>query len=143
MQTFRDQFAERIAKNFQAFKGKLPSATIASYFRALWNGIPTSRRMATCSGFAQVTCDFSCSPPEEDSLEHYCRCRRLRSAMVVATPVIGEHLDDVFGVRRDLTLAERLACANKVRVACRAIQLFRNAPYQSLQEVVSMEWNRL
>ena len=53
-----------------------------------------------------------------------------------------DNLEDFFGTAKGLTDTERLECARRVRVTCRAIQLARAAEYDSISEVVNLEWNR-
>ena len=134
--------AMRLARNFGALKGKLPPAVISSFFRALWNGIPTSRRMATCPDFKQVPCVFKCSSAAADSLEHYCRCPKLQEAFEPLTQYRCRDLDDFFGTAKGESEQDRLECARRVRVTCRAVQLARSGQYDSIIEIVHLEWNR-
>ena len=134
--------AARLVKNFETLSGKVPPAVISTYLRALWNGIPTSRRMATLRDFQMVPCVFKCSITAADSLEHYCRCPKLKEAFAPLTNSRSDNLEDFFGTAKGLTDTERLECARRVRVTCRAIQLARAAEYDSISEVVNLEWNR-
>ena len=43
--------ASRLVRNFEMMQKAAPPAVISTYLRALWNGIPTSRRMRTCKDF--------------------------------------------------------------------------------------------
>ena len=63
----------RMLKVIELLKERAKPAVRASFFRALWNGWPTSRRMRTMKNAAPaIHCVFGCS--EEDSLEHYSLC---------------------------------------------------------------------
>ena len=73
--------AARIRDNLKAFANVLPPAVIASYLRALWNGIPTSRRMSSVQNFVTRNCVFECSATAQDSIEHYCYCSALQTAL--------------------------------------------------------------
>jgi hypothetical protein len=75
--------AERLVRNIIIFSSSVPPAVRASYLRALWNGVPTSRRMRTMMSFQSTNCVFNCSPTAEDSMEHYFRCASLRKALGV------------------------------------------------------------
>ena len=134
--------AVRLVKNFTTFEGRLPPAVISTYFRALWNGIPTSRRMATCENFTAVPCVFGCSITAADSLEHYCRCPRLQEAIDPFMSTRCNGLEDFFGTLKGMTDMDRLNCARRVRVTCRAMQLARGMHYDSILEIVHLEWNR-
>jgi hypothetical protein len=134
--------AVRLIDNFKVFQKRLSPATRATYLRALWNGIPTSRRMATCKDFNVVGCVFACTAHAEDSLEHYCRCPKLRPAFnkVGARPV--ECLDDFFGTWRGLDEDAKVDVARRVRATCRAAQLARKGGYDTCEELVNIEWNK-
>ena len=134
--------AARLVNNFATFCGKLPPAVISTYFRALWNGVPTSRRMETCKDFKTVPCVFKCSSTAADSLEHYCRCPKLQEAFSPLTRSRCHDLDGFFGTAKGLEDRDRLDCARRVRATCRAIQLARGMHYDSILEVVHLEWNR-
>lgn len=73
----------RIMNNIDVMKKAVPPAVRASYFRALWNGIPTSRRMASMKGYIVRNCVLNCSDTAADSIEHYCHCPELRSLLEV------------------------------------------------------------
>ena len=135
------QVTMRLINNFRAAEKRLPPAVRATYLRALWNGIPTTRRMRTCEGFKKVGCVFKCSERAEDSLEHYCRCPALQKAFEHVTSRKVRNLDDFFGTNKGLSDDERVECARRVRVTCRAIQLARGG-CASLSEVVALEWSR-
>ena len=140
---FKDPVAAKLAETFRLLNGRVPPAAIASYLRALWNGLPTSRRMATCQGFHRTQCVFHCSTTADDSLEHYCRCPALKAAFARLTNDTVDCIDDFFGVRKGMDISSRVNCAKRVRVTCRAIQLARISPDVSLPEIVQLEWNSL
>ena len=142
---FRDSprhVAQRLLTNFKVLQTKVPPAVRATYLRALWNGVPTSRRMATCKNFQAVSCLFKCTNDAEDSLEHYCRCPVLRAAFAKLTTQPAESLDDFFGTKRGLCDEDRIAIASRVRVTCRLVQLARSGRYSHYQEVAELQWRK-
>ena len=132
----------RLARTFQILQERVPPAVRSTYLRALWNGVPTSRRMRTCKDYTIVGCVFKCSERAEDSLDHYCRCPALQDALKPLTSKRVQRLDDFFGTTKGLTDDERVECAWRVRVTCRAVQLARSGRYGSTQELVALEWFR-
>ena len=123
--------ARRITKNFELFSKRLPPATISSYLRALWNGVPTSRRMASLKSFQQRNCVFNCSATAADSLEHYCRCHVLRkavSSVAHTSAAVLRHpagIDLFFARVRGLSLEDRIVCARLVYTSSRLIHFAR------------------
>ena len=71
----------RIVIKFEAMRTAVSPAVCASFMRALWNGVPTSRRMASMKNFTQTNCVLNCSKTAADSIEHYCRCPVLRKCL--------------------------------------------------------------
>ena len=51
-------------------------------------------------------------------------------------------LEDFFGTPKGMTDIDRLNCARRVRVTCRAMQLARGMHYDSILEIVHLEWNK-
>jgi hypothetical protein len=109
----------RLIETFRILQERMPPAVRATYLRALWNGVPTSRRMRTCKDYTIVGCVFKCSERAEDSLEHYCRCPLLQDALKPLTLKNVQRLDDFFGTTKGLSDDERVECARRVRVTCR------------------------
>ena len=94
----------RIMNNIDVMKKAVPPAVRASYFRALWNGVPTSRRMASMKGYIVRNCVLNCSDTAADSIEHYCHCPVLRSLLADGCGSTRLHplesIDDFSGSRR-------------------------------------------
>ena len=67
--------ARRIHGNFAFLQAKCRPCIVSAYFRAVWNGWPTSVRMRHMQrNSACCTCKFGCKGAY-DSLEHYARCK--------------------------------------------------------------------
>lgn len=98
--------------------------------------------MRTCKEFKVVGCVFACSVHAQDSLEHYCRCSKLQAAFLAISVKPTGCLDDFFGTYRGMDPKSKVECARRVRVTCRAVQLARSGEYDSLEELVAMEWQR-
>jgi hypothetical protein len=67
----------QILRNFKLLSQWCPPRVIAAYFRALWNGWTTDRRMASLrksQGLPLRGCQLGCGW-DEDCLEHYATCK--------------------------------------------------------------------
>ena len=100
--------------------------------------------MRSLKGFAHTSCVLRCSPDAEDSLEHYCRCRLLRTALAAHTTFPADSIDDFFAVRKGMTTHERIECARRIRVTCQVVRRARGGGYELTQrtitELVDTEW---
>ena len=137
----------RIINLFNAMRSVVPPAVRASYLRALWNGIPTNRRMASMDSFKVTNCVFNCSRNAADSTEHYCHCPRLRDILGATCGHLTQHpfesIDDLFGVGKGLSMETRLGCARRLHVALRVIHFARQFGYeQDLRFIAGMEASR-
>ena len=113
----------RLVRNIKVLQHRATPAVRASYLRALWNGVPTTRRMRTMRAFRTTNCVFNCTPRAEDSLEHYCRC-----PVLIASHVLDAHvrpIDFFFGVVKGLSEDEITAVATKLHVALRLMHFAR------------------
>eukprot|EP00973_Karenia_brevis_P052466 7290200-Karenia_brevis.AAC.1 len=122
--------ARRLAANFQILSQRVPPTVISSYLRALWNGVPTSRRMASCASFAHRSCVFECDFRADDSLEHYCRCRILSRAVrkiqgACQLSSLPDGIDLFFGCVKGQSIEDRILCARLVYVRSRLIHFAR------------------
>ena len=77
---------ERVLRNFKLLSSKCPPRVLASYFRALWNGWCTSRRMRTMAGHSGAIVPCSLCGGGQDSLEHYSLCEVFWSFCCKARP---------------------------------------------------------
>ena len=67
------QQERRVLKNFQLLKASCQPRIVACYFRTLWNGWLTFRRMRTCPTWKSANrCVLGCDA--EDSIQHYALC---------------------------------------------------------------------
>ena len=122
--------ARRLACNFELFRRRLPPAVASCYMRALWNGVPTSRRMASCESFTQRNCVFNCAALAQDSLEHYCRCRILNEALqaIRGARALSQHpfgIDVFFGCVKGFSQEDCIQCACLTYVRCQLILFAR------------------
>ena len=67
----------------------------------------------------------------------------MRNAFAQVTKYDCRSLDDFFGTSKGLSDERKLECARRVRVTCRAVHLSRIAHYESLNELVLMEWSTM
>jgi hypothetical protein len=140
--------ALRLKENFKLFQNRLPPAVIANYLRVLWNGIPTSRRMATMPSFAHRNCVFDCSRMAQDSIEHYCRCPILHAAVMCVreaeTSRLRPHcMEDFFGVVKGSSRDDKLLCARQLYVKMRLIHFARrNGCQHDWKFLAAIEWNK-
>ena len=137
----------RIVIKFEAMRTAVSPAVCASFMRALWNGVPTSRRMASMKSFTQTNCVLNCSKTAADSIEHYCRCPVLRKCLktccdhMCINPL--ESVDDFFGVAKGLSLVSRLACARRLHVALRVLHFARrNGSDHDFSFIASLEFRK-
>ena len=76
--------AARVSRNFKTIGNKCRPCVVATFFRTLWNGWPTTWRMRSAPGAGVVrSCLLGCSGAV-DKIEHYLLCP-------VAWHVLGAH----------------------------------------------------
>ena len=139
--------AERIVNNFNLLAKSVPPAVIASYLRALWNGVPTTRRMGTMAGFRCTNCVFNCSATACDSLEHYFYCHKLfdalRACPITRFPDAVHRLDTLFGVVKGMSAHEKVEAARIIHVMLRLIHFARRTdPSQDFGFAAVLEWRK-
>ena len=66
-----DVVDRRVQRNCELLAGWCHPRILATFFRTIWNGWTTDRRMRSLLG-SRRTCILGCAA--EDSLEHYCCC---------------------------------------------------------------------
>ena len=138
---------ERLVRNIISFSSLVPPAVRASYLRALWNGVPTSRRMRSLSNFQSTNCVFDCSPTAEDSLEHYFRCPRVRKALRSCCSSVCTDSSDpassFYGVVKGMTQAEKVIAARLVHTTLRIMHFARRiGPEQDFALIAGLEWSK-
>jgi endonuclease/exonuclease/phosphatase family metal-dependent hydrolase len=139
--------SERLVWNINLFSSLLPAAVRASYLRALWNGVPTSRRMKSLSSFAPCNCVFDCSPTAEDSLEHYFRCPRVRRALGACCAHVwfdtSIPVTSFFGVVKGMPRADKLVAGRLVHVTLRIVHCARRmGPAHDFAFIAGLEWSK-
>lgn len=139
---------QRIMRNIRLFSRSVSLAVRASYLRALWNGIPTSRRMASMPGFYSTNCVFACSATAADSLEHYCRCPKLRDAVTACIAIEAgsseRPIDDFFCVNKGMRDEAKVVGARLLHVKLRLIHLARQrGDANDFRFMAAVEWNKI
>ena len=139
--------AQRIVCNFGLLAKTVPPAVRASYLRVLWNGVPTSQRMASMLGFRVTNCVFNCSVDACDSLKHYFHCPRLRAALQVChVPhlLIDFHrVDTLFGVAKGMNDRDKVLAARILHTMLRLIHFARRTdPSQDFEVIAAIEWRK-
>ena len=136
----------RIIRNIDLLTSSTPPAVRASYLRALWNGVPTTRRMRTKPGFRCTNCFFGCSPTACDSLEHYCRCTVLDVAVVdyYSRDVHGHPIDEFFGVVKGMSSATKILRSRTLHVKLRLIHFARRSGHaHDFRFWAEIEWSKI
>jgi hypothetical protein len=116
----------RIIRNMKLFASSTPPAVRSSYLRALWNGVPTTRRMRSMPGFKCTNCVFGCSPTACDSLEHYCRCTKIDGAVArYYARGSAQPIDDFFGVVKGMSPQQKILRGQCLHIKLRLIHFAR------------------
>ena len=119
---------QRILANMRLFSRSVTPAVRASYFRALWNGVPNNRMMASMPVFRHTNCVFDCSSTAADSLEHYCRCSKLRPTVsgIPHEDALAEcTFDEFFGIIKGLSNTVKICRALVLHLTLRLIHFAR------------------
>ena len=101
----------------------------STYFRTLWNGWPTSRRMRNLPGSTGVlACQMGCESGK-DEIEHYLICpvawKTLQSHRGIELATSRRSIQSMLLARRDLSLHEIKAIATSVYAISRTVQTLR------------------
>jgi hypothetical protein len=103
--------------------------------------------MASMKGFTSRSCVLNCSDTAADSIEHYCRCSKLKEYLHASC---GHHcthplecIDDLFGVTKGLTTDLSLACARRLHVALHMLHFAKRCGHEhDFKFISSVEFGR-
>ena len=120
--------ATRCVRMLKELRKDLSPAVIAGFFRASWNGWPTTARMRSMPDAPPTAhCLFRCSHTAEDRIEHYAHCPVVRQ--VLATPLpsgpgLQRHpssIENFFALARGMAKVERARAATAVYAVGKAL----------------------
>ena len=122
---------DRVLRNFKLLSTQCQPRVLAAYFRALWNGWCTSRRMRTMAGHSGTVLPCVLCGKGQDSLEHYSLCEVFWEFCNKDRPQgLGIHLS--LRSRETFFLVRpRMADEDKIRMALGIYALFRSVIYCS------------
>ena len=85
---------------------------------------------------------FKCSATAQDSLEHYCQCTRLDAALAFYHRRTSDApLDDFFGVRKNMSLQDRVLRGKVLHVKLRMIHFAKlHGSEHDLKFLAGVEW---
>ena len=122
---------DRVLRNFKLLSTQCQPRVLAAYFRALWNGWCTSRRMRTMAGHSGTVFPCVLCGEGQDSLEHYSLCE-------VFWEFCNKDRPQGLGIQSSLRSRETfflvrpgMADEDKIRMALGIYALFRSVIYCS------------
>ena len=133
----------RVLKNFETLRAWCAPRVMAAYFRTLWNGWVTTRRMRTMLGRDGGTGTCLLCGNGQDSLEHYSYCSIFWGFCCSSRPRgLGLHprarsRETFFLIQDGMTVED------KVRMAIGLYALFRTVAFASKSGLVDCDWNTL
>jgi hypothetical protein len=144
--------AARCVRLFTHLGKNASPAVCAGYFRALWNGWPTSARMRSMQGAGPIlACVFNCSCTAEDRIEHYARCPIIWQFLATPGPMgPGFHLDMrgiacFFGLAKEMSEEQRLKAARAVHAVGKVVMYRRHGTVtneSNFVQALRLEWRK-
>lgn len=130
----------RVLRNFETLRAWCAPRVMAAYFRTLWNGWATSRRMRTMAGRDGGTGICLLCGNGQDSLEHYSHCSVFWDFCSKARPR-GLGLNPMARSRETFfLLQDGMSAEDKVRMAVGLYALFQTITFASTSGMKDCDW---
>ena len=126
------QVACRILRNCRVVGQSCRPCVLGMFFRTVWNGWPTIRRMRSAHGAKQLqSCVLGCSGDAQDAIEHYLVCpvawRTLQTYRGIELSPTRRSLQAMLLADRGLEQNEVCRIAVSVYALARTVQGLRNS----------------